>query len=406
MKTSEEIFLYIDKSACCGCGVCSIICPQNAIRISTDEFGCQYPVVDKLRCVKCGKCIHSCNYKHTPNLHSSISYWIAINRQQEIRKASTSGGFFSAISQFAINAGGSVYGCAWVNSEEVLEARHIRVNSLEDLSLIRCSKYVQSNISFCLEQVKDDILKNRLVVFSGTPCQIDGLYGYLNNKKYDNLITIEVICHGVPGSGLFKDYLRNVEKKEKGKITAIRFRDKDNGGWSHGGIYEIRKNKIYKKKIYPNISSYYNLFLNGTLSRINCYSCPYASLSRCADFTIGDCWGINEDELMAESCTFQLKEGVSCVIVNTQKANQLIHYLHDYIYLFPTSYEKIRKGNIHLSDPTKKNVKHDYVMELYRKDGYEAVDKWFNRRLGIKKFLYKLWNLLPLEIKKKIKNDL
>lgn len=208
-----------------GCGACYSICPRNCISMVEDEEGFLYPKVDTDSCVACGLCEQTCplNDKNN-NKHGVIQSEIIQNKDLEILQQSTSGGAFTPIARWALERGGVVFGVAMDTDSYFV--KHIKAEREEELNKFRNSKYVQSYVGDSLKEAKQELQKGRLVCFSGTPCQIQGLKNYLH-KDYENLITVDVVCRGVPSPGVWKSYSSYL--KQKGNLKGIRFRDKSLG---------------------------------------------------------------------------------------------------------------------------------------------------------------------------------
>jgi coenzyme F420-reducing hydrogenase beta subunit len=245
------------------------------------------------------------------------------------------------------------------------------------------------------------------VLFSGTPCQIAALGSFLGNKEFENLLTIDIICHGVPSAKFFEGYIQELEKKLSGKITAFRFRDKT-GGWGlKGSVEYINKSGAHKKKIVPvQLSSYYKLFLDSVIYRENCYSCKYAGPFRTGDITIGDYWGIEKEHpeyLVVNGGSMDQRQNLSCVLVNTEKGKKMMEKFGFSIQLKPSSFERAARHNGQLRHPSHRSDKREFIFKLYKEGGYAAVDKWHNKRLGAKKYIYMFWNMLPKGIRSFIK---
>ena len=388
-----------NKKKCCACGVCSSVCPKKAITLKENDEGFKYPIVDKEKCIECGLCEKVCNYKNPQNINETQMAFAVVNKNNGMLLSSSSGGAFSAIATEILKKRGIVYGSRlYLNS---LIVKHCRITKLEELNYILGSKYVQSDISEILPMVKDDVLKGEVVLFSGTPCQVDALNGYLGNKEYSNLITIEVICHGVPSVKMFADYISMVEKQENARVVDFSFRNKRRSPWKtlRGEIFIEKKGKKKGKLLSPILSSYYNMFLRGEIFRENCYECPYAKKERCSDITIGDYWGIEKND----SIHIDLEKGVSCLLINTNKAKDFVSRLHPDWYLIDADYEDIAMNNKQLSQPTKRNANRDKIINIYAQNGYEAVERAFNRSLGIKRYVYKIWERMPNTMKKMLK---
>ena len=222
--------IYIDNPAeCCGCGLCASSCSQNCIMMSSDEEGFLYPSVQSEHCIHCGKCEKVCpvRNKEKTQRQSLKKAYAAFHRDKKIRFQSSSGGIFSAIAQEVIRQGGVVFGAAFNNAFEV---EHIYVERVEDLSKLRGSKYVQSAMGETYKNVLNFLKSGRLVLFSGTPCQVSALKLFLN-EKYENLITVDVICHGVPSPDVWKKYVNYRKRKDsRAELKEVYFRDKSGGG--------------------------------------------------------------------------------------------------------------------------------------------------------------------------------
>lgn len=231
------------------------------------------------------------------------------------RICSRSGGFFFSLAEYIIKNGGIVYGVALENNTT---AKHIRVDSVEMLSKIQGSKYIQSSVGDCYRNAKIDLNSGKIVLFSGTACQIAGLKFFLN-KEYSNLVTVDIICHGVPSPMVWRDYLKCVEKRRNKKIVKVDFRNKYKFGWA------AHKETIYfDDGLSEDSGLFTGLFYSHNILRPCCYSCPYKSLDRVSDFSIGDAWGIN-----AANPEFNDDNGVSLVLVNDHSAEAILEELND-----------------------------------------------------------------------------
>lgn len=215
-----------DKSRCCGCSACMNICPNNAIKMKIDNKGFKYPIVDDEKCVNCGLCDKVCPYNNEYTkkeiYNKSVAYggW---NNNDEIRKNSTSGGIFSAISKYVLDNNGLICGAIYDDNLKVI---HEIVDNIENLKKINGSKYVQSDMKDNFKKIKKYLEDGKLVLFSGTPCQVSGLNSFLG-KEYENLYTCDIVCHGVPSPKVFEKYKKELEKAKNSEIININFRDKE-----------------------------------------------------------------------------------------------------------------------------------------------------------------------------------
>jgi coenzyme F420-reducing hydrogenase beta subunit len=327
---------------CTGCGACALVCPKNAISMTENTEGFVIPVVDDDKCIKCGLCIKKCA-KHNDNSNPNRTVYAVVANDSKLLHNSTSGGFFGVLAKHIIQEGGYVYGVA--NTDD-LRVKHIRIEAEGELSRLHGSKYVQSNASACFADIKEQLKAGKKLLFSGTGCQISGLLSFLGGSN-ENLITIEVVCHGVPSQGLFNKYIEWLGNKRGGNVTEFQFRSKNmRPTGEHSQFTYICNNKRYKGQAYED--PYYSAFLNGRILRESCYNCSFKGSSRVADFTIGDFWGV-ERQLK----NFPVNNGTSAVLINTEKAEKLFDKIKDSFIYKETSYEVAQKFNPSLHTSTK-----------------------------------------------------
>lgn len=360
----NEYILNKDEKCCYGCGSCELICPQNAITMSPNHEGFLYPEFNESRCIKCGLCIKVCPYmKNEQKTRKPIKVVAIQNKNIEVLKDSSSGGVFFAVAEYVLSIGGYVSGCVF---DDNLEVNHILTNNIEEVKKMCGSKYVQSKMGNVYNLVKEKLDNGKKVLFTGTPCQIDGLKQYLR-KEYDNLFLMDLICHGVPSPKIFQLYIDSVEKKF-GKIIEFKFRDKRRNGWCSQGSIKF-KNKL--KKISPfNSSYYYYYYLKNILSRKSCYTCKYSSLDREADLTIGDCWNI--DKLFPKLDT---KNGYSVVLVNNHKGHNLLDSIKDNLTILDVDIDFVVKNNPNLSHPSDCPAMRNSIYQKIEDKGYDLVAK-------------------------------
>lgn len=403
---NKKIELFENKKDCCACGACVNACPKNAITMRTDEYGFMYPSINEELCVQCGLCRKVCNFQKEIKESKPEKTFVAVNKSEEQKAKSASGGIFSAIATKVLKNGGIVYGvCLEKTYDNQMEAKHIRISNLDDLVKLQGSKYVQSNINRILESVKCDLDNNLDVLFSGTPCQVDGLKGYLG-KEYSNLYTVDIICHGVPSLQFFQDYLKLMEKKMDGNIIDFSFRDKQFGWGLRGKVTVERNGKIINEKVLSNISSYYSLFLQSVTYRENCYSCKYASKNRPSDLTIGDYWGVEKlypDLIKNEGYHFDVRKGISCILVNSSNGEKLLELAQESLLLHPSSFEHASRYNGQLVNPSPLPKDREQVFNLYKNGGYDAVDSYFSKKYRNIVIMGRIKNMIPDSIILKLK---
>lgn len=296
----------IDKKDCSGCGACANICPHKSISMSYDEEGFLYPIINTEKCIDCHLCEKICPiHKHPLTARKPHEIRAAINENETIRLQSSSGGIFSLLADYILDSGGVVVGAAYTEDWNV---EHIVVSSKTELKRLRGSKYVQSQTKNIYKQVLNNLLEGKLVLFSGTPCQISGLKSFLK-KEYENLITIEIFCHGVPSTLVYQKYINEISKGEP--IYYVNMRDKTEG-WKqyHFAVnnYTVSwRNDLYMKA-----------FLSNLILRPSCYSCKFKE-GRCgSDIALGDFWGAKEVHQELDD-----DKGLSLVFLNSEKGRNL-----------------------------------------------------------------------------------
>lgn len=324
----------VEKEKCCGCSACYSICPKNCIEMVGDSLGFLYPVIHESSCVQCGLCEMVCPAIHKGNKESTPFAWGGHVRSDELRAKSSSGGMFSLFAESVLSKGGVVFGAAL--SENCDQVNHIKIESITQLERLRGSKYVQSSICNTYIETKEALESGKEVLFSGTPCQIQGLKLFLR-KEYENLLTIEIICHGTPSPNIFKKYIEYMKNKLGSPIKNVFFRDEVGGGTLVMKILAYN-GSVYREDKYTDF--YYRLFLSNTCLRESCYNCPSRGLYTRADITLGDFWGV-------ENVAPDLIDGkgLSLVVVHTSKGKQLFDSLLDKCVGHDVGFEKAIQGN-------------------------------------------------------------
>lgn len=391
----EIPILYNNKSDCCACGACMNICPQKAISMSEDDYGFLYPNIDKKKCVRCGKCKSVCAFQNTKEQNNPKETYAAVARDQKIVAKSASGGVFAGLAMKMIKEGGIVVGAEMLDDFLV---KHTVIDKAEDIRKLQGSKYTQSDTGWVFKEVKQFLAEGRKVLFSGTPCQVAGLYGYLG-KKYDNLFTVDIICHGVPNNRMLKEYLHLVAQKHGGDITEFTFRDKGIG-WGINGSAQIKGKKV---KIWQSSSPYFYYFAQGWIYRENCYTCPYACMHRPADITLGDYWGIEKQhpEYLGKD-NWDERKGISVVIVNSEKGRRYLEHTDEWIEKKPSSFEKAAAGNGQLRHPSSPGKRRE-ILDFYKIDGWTAIERQFIKKMGWRLYSSQIKALLPGWLKRKLK---
>ncbi|RGK37410.1 DUF1919 domain-containing protein [[Ruminococcus] lactaris] len=329
--------INLNSVACTGCAACVAGCPKDALYIKQNKEGFYRPEIKKEKCIECGICEKICpiNSNEWKCNGEMLETYASSNRNDIIRLESSSGGIFYELAKKIIEMDGSVYGCSWTSPSV---AEHIVVTAEQNLALLTKSKYVQSKLEYIYREIKSDLKKGRMVLFSGTPCQTAGLRAFLRwNPK--NLILVDFICHGVPSPYSLKIAVETLEKKYNKKIEELNFRCKDNG-WNQLSL-EIKfkdGGKIVEK---AQDNAYYQAFLLNLGLPEACGMCKYNVLPRTSDITLGDFWGISKYSIEK----FQDNKGVSCVSVNSEKGKKLFEKIMSGLVLRKVNIEEIERGN-------------------------------------------------------------
>ncbi len=383
--------IFEKKSDCCGCGACQAICPKNAIEMIEDEYGFVYPQIDESKCINCGLCKKTCSYKNPQKINSEKKVYMSVSKNKENLMKSASGGVFFELANAIIMDGGVAYGCSMEKESGKLYPKHIRVDNVKNLTKLQGSKYVQSECGQIYKLVKKDLVEGKTVLFSGTPCQIEGMKAFLQYKEYENLILLDIICHGVPNRKMFQDYIENFEKKNECKVVEYYFRDKKYGCGYNNKFVFVKKEKKDNivKKAYE--SSFCQLFLDSVICRENCYGCPYATEERNSDITIGDYWGAIIEH---PECDMDIRKGISCCIANTEKGNKVVKKYGDELKSIVSNFEKIAKHNNQLNNPSKHTSEREKILELYKNGTYDDVDNYYKKTRRVKNMIKKIRDVL------------
>lgn len=360
----------INQYNCCGCGACVETCPVKCIDLSQTKEGFYRAKANEDNCIGCGICMKNCPLQLKIIGRKTITAYAAYAENKEIRCASSSGGVFRLLAQRIIEHDGVVFGAAF---DDDMNLAHICAKNMEQLSILQGSKYLQSNMKGVYSHVRHALELDRKVMFVGTPCQVSGLYSVLGNT-YNNLLTCDLVCHGVPSPGLFSGYISYLENKYNGRIVHYNFRSKDcpNDRMSYTVKITVQRNSGLKDYYLDGDEEPYTMrFISGALQAECCYECPYASQYRTGDITLADYWGY--ERVHPELYDVM---GVSLVLVNTQKGEDAIKPLEG-IILLETCEAKYLQYNTHLTKPALKHADRD---ALYRGFSTEGFSKRFYKK--------------------------
>lgn len=348
-----------DKYLCSGCTACQYICPKNAIEMVEDDEGFKYPVINKEKCTNCGACIKICPNVKKESTNSILEAHGVKHKVLNERKTSRSGGVFIAISDYILKNDGVIYG---VKLNKDFSVSHGRATNKDERDEFKGSKYVQSNMENIIDQVKKDLLDGKKVLFSGTACQVAAVKKVIPEKLQEKLYCCDLICHGVPSTRVYRDFLNYIEETEKKKIKEFNFRDKSFGWSTH---YETM---IFEDDSKISTQYFRNLFYGHNILRPSCYKCNFANTHRPADITIADFWGIDELDP-----NFYDEIGVSLLIINNQKGKEIFENIKEELKTINCSIENCIKYTYTLSNPTPEAPTRKEFWEDYNTQDFKYI---------------------------------
>lgn len=348
-----------DKSECCGCTACASVCPRDAIEMRPDGMGFLYPEVDRGKCVDCGMCERVCSfndgYETDGNLRRPETYGARHKDVHEV-ETSRSGAAFVALSDCVIGAGGVVYGAGYGDGFRVV---HKRAATKKERDEFKGSKYVQSDLRGVFREVKGDLKDGKTVLFTGCPCQTAGLRAYIGKELGKGLLLMDIVCAGVPGPYVWRDYVAYVERKRGGKVCRVNFRDKQVYGWeAHHETFELEGGGGRKERMKGR-------FYRDILFRPCCNVCHFANTRRPSDVTIADFWSWKK----ADADFGKDGKGVSLVMVNSEKGRRLFEEGRKDLDCFAVRLEDAMQN--HLRKPTDANPEREAFEKDYLERGLE-----------------------------------
>ncbi|MBQ9119743.1 MAG: Coenzyme F420 hydrogenase/dehydrogenase, beta subunit C-terminal domain [Lachnospiraceae bacterium] len=353
--------LFEEKGNCCGCTACMSICPRGAIRMEPDAEGFLYPQVDDEKCVNCGLCKTVCvfqnGYEREETEPKQTGYAVK-HKKEEVREASRSGGMFTAISDYILESGGTIYGAGYGEHFKVI---HKCATTAGERDELRGSKYVQSELGNCFLEIKEKLSAGEKVLFSGTPCQTAALRAYCGEKLRKKLYLVDILCHGVPSDLMWQEFLRLREKELRGKVEQVDFRNKKRFGWQAHHESLVVKGAEYSSKIYAS------LYGRNMMLRPSCYQCIYTNKCRPSDVTLADFWGHEK----AVPGFHEDDKGCSLVLGNTKKGRAWIRKVLEEIEWqevtgYPYRHSAMRR-------PVEKPGEREQFFADYRENGFSYV---------------------------------
>ena len=358
-----------DQNLCTGCTACASICLKGCIEMQPDAFGFRYPQIREEACIDCGLCTKSCPVLAQNQETQLPQAYAAMAEDTDLRLQSSSGGVFSLLAQKVIERNGAVFGAAY---DADFAVHHICAEASDDLKLLRGAKYAQSELGGCFTAIRHRLHEGQLVLFTGTPCQVAGLKTFLK-KEYDNLLTVDIVCHSVPSPEVWKAYVHfRAEKDNGGQLPVeINLRSKQSG-WSR---YRYENLFRYDTQTWTQSSGdslYMKLFSGGWINRASCEQCRFKGYHRVSDLTIGDFWGIwNIAPEMDDN------RGTSLVLVQSEKGAQYFEELCSAMRTKPVTLEQASAENpaILISFAHKDN--RETVMQEICTKGFHRAESFF-----------------------------
>lgn len=343
---------------CCGCEACSQKCPRQCISMKEDGEGFLYPIVDLENCIDCGLCEKVCPCLNEKESKEPLISYAAVNIHDEVRNESSSGGVFTALSISIISEGGVVFGAKYDENWCVM---HHFAETVDDCRAFRGSKYVQSRIGNLYKQVEYFLRAGRRVLFSGTPCQISALKNFLR-KEYDNLVLVDVVCHGVPSPKIWEEYLQSLNLRQ---ISSISHKDKSTGWRSYSfTIKDDMGEIVFKEKASDN--KFLTAFIDNLILRPSCFSCPAKSGKSGADITLADFWGVEHILPQIDD-----NKGISFISCNSDKGKNLIEGLD--LSLVATDYQLSIQYNSCMVTSTQEPAERAKFWVDYQQKGINAL---------------------------------
>ncbi len=330
------------KTDCTGCGACYNICPKGSISMEFDNEGFLCPKIEQESCIECGRCQKACPVLHPLSKHNRVEKPLAVvSLSDEVRQKSSSGGMFSLLASWILEHKGVVFGAAMDDNYNVY---HCAAETETDLAILRGSKYAQSNTLLTFRDVKRHLNDGRYVLYTGTPCQIAGLYRFLGKTDMSRLYTADLVCHGVPSVKSFRLYISKLSEKlhvNKHEIADFRFRELEKWGVTPSFRFKGSKERHL---LTPQENLYMRLFLTSRLHRKNCYHCIYATPERVGDITMADFWGIGEDKPF----DYDVSSGCSLILLNSEKGEKLFSELSIKLYAEAREWSEALRYNTQL----------------------------------------------------------
>ena len=339
-----------------------------------DERGFLYPVITENKCVDCGLCEKVCNFNSFADeeLVQTCECYAVRHKDEEEVKTSRSGAAFMALADFVLDQNGIVFGAEFADPKTVI---HKSENTKDGVNNFKGSKYVQSDIGCCFSECAEHLKNGKVVLFSGTPCQVHGLLSFLNNKQIakDKLITVDIVCHGVPSRKLWREYVAETERRHKVDIISANFRNKELFGWK-----DHKESFVFSDATTKATTAWTTLFYNHVMFRESCYVCPYTTPYRDSDITIADYWGIEKN-----ASEFDDDKGVNLLLIHTKKGQEVFHKINEKLFFRKTELFTSMQPNLQHS--SEKGTNYECFWSDYRR---LSTRKFFAKYFFVNNFVF------------------
>lgn len=370
------MFEIKEKKECCGCGGCMNVCPKHCITMKADDEGFLYPDVDRNACIDCGLCKKVCPVLNVgPDISFEQIAYLVQNKNEAVRRESTSGGAFTAIAQYVIEQGGVVFGATY---DENFRVHHTFVEDVDELWRFRNSKYVQSDIGETFSQVRKLLKEGRMVCYSGTPCQIEGLKRYLR-KDCENLITVDVVCHAVPSPLVWDKYLEMQQGRYGADISNILFRDKHYGYKYSTMTIKNRDGKdIYTYGI--DTDPMLRAFFSNICDRPSCYDCRFKKRYRVSDFTLWDCYEVDKFNKKMDD-----DRGTTTLLIHSDKGKIVFEEIKDKLRSFQVEPDVLTARVKEMLHSVNGNARREqFFLNINQYTGQELFQVYFPETVKVK----------------------
>lgn len=361
IKKLQPIIDIVKNKDCSGCGACANICPAKAITMVENDEGFLNPKIDLKKCINCGLCSNTCPSISPHYSNDNPPDCKAVIADDNIRKVSSSGGMFTIVANYVLEHKGYICGATF---DKEFNVEHIIIDKKEDLDKLRGSKYYQSNTKSCYKEIKSLLDKNSLVLFTGMPCQVAGLKSYLK-KEYENLITVDILCHGISSQKVFKKYLKDIHRDKK--LVDLKFKAKEPWGWHAGINADFADGSHYAEPLERD--PFYISYLNSISKNTICGKCKFNKLPRQGEFTLADFWGIEKYKKELND-----NKGTSLVLINNKKGSTFFEKLKPTIH-------KFEDVPLHYAIDCNHVIEAPYILNTYRDVFFKYLNECDFRKL-------------------------